>query len=170
MNHKYKLLLLDRDGVINKKPQEGRYVKGKPDLILFDEVLEKVARLTQKIQVAIITNQQGVGKGLMTEDELNNIHHIINLEIRRLGGRDLRAFSCLHKSEEDCACRKPKAGLLLDAMAYYRATPQETLFIGDQESDREAARLSKVTFLKTDGCEITVRHLRKVLDNENVEE
>lgn len=169
MNLQYKLLLLDRDGVINMKLPEGRYVKEKSDLILLPEVIEKVALLTQKIQVAIVTNQQGVGKGLMTEGELNNIHNIINLEIRNLGGRDLRAFSCLHMSEEDCACRKPKTGLLLDAMAFYRVTPQETLFIGDQESDREAARLSKVTFLKTDSCETTVRHLRKVLGNENVE-
>lgn len=66
MTTKYKLLLLDRDGVLNQKLEEGDYVTNRSRLLMFQEVLAKVAKLTQQIRVAVVTNQQGVGKDLMS--------------------------------------------------------------------------------------------------------
>lgn len=166
MTTKYKLLLLDRDGVLNQKLEEGDYVTNRSRLLMFQEVLAKVAKLTQQIRVAVVTNQQGVGKDLMSRDELESVNEEINEQIVRFGGQKIVFFVCTHVIDIQCGCRKPKPGLILEAMSRFQVLSQETILIGDQESDREAAKSAKIDFLKTDNPEMTISHIEKIFQVE----
>lgn len=166
MTTRYKLLLLDRDGVLNQKLEEGDYVTNKSRLLMFHDVLDKVAKLTQQIRVAVVTNQQGVGKDLMSRDDLETVNEEINEQIVRLGGQKIMFFVCTHTIDVQCGCRKPKPGLLMEAMSSFHVLPQETFFIGDQESDREAAKSARIDFLKTDNPEMTISHIKKTFQVE----
>lgn len=162
MTSKYKLLLLDRDGVLNQKPGEGDYVTSKSRLLVFHEVLAKVAKLTQQIRVVVVTNQQGVGKDLMSQSDLESVNEAINEQIVRLGGQKIVFFVCTHVIDLQCECRKPKPGLILKAISSFHVLSNEAIFIGDQESDREAAKLARIDFLKTDSPEMTLSHLKRL--------
>ena len=166
MTTKYKLLLLDRDGVLNQKLEEGDYVTNRSRLLMFQEVLDKVAKLTQQIRVAVVTNQQGVGKALMSRDELESVNEEINEQIVRFGGQKIVFFVCTHVIDIQCGCRKPKPGLILEAMSRFQVLSQETILIGDQESDREAAKSARIDFLKTDNPEMTISHIEKIFQVE----
>lgn len=163
MKSHYKLILLDRDGVINQKPREGSYVTKETELLIFGEVIEAVSKLSQKLDIAIVTNQQGVGKGLFSQLDLNEIHNAINTHITDLGGCKVKFFACTHRAEENCDCRKPKPGLIFDAMASYAVHPHETIFIGDQDTDKRAAESAGIDFIKTENPAETVEHLKVFL-------
>lgn len=105
-----KLVILDRDGVINfdsalfiKSPAEWKPIPGS---------LEAIARLNQHgYRVVVATNQSGVGRGLFDMDTLNTIHEKMHKELALLGGRIDAIFYCPHASDSDCQCRKPKPGM-----------------------------------------------------------
>jgi D-glycero-D-manno-heptose 1,7-bisphosphate phosphatase len=160
VNFDYKLILLDRDGVVNQKPNNGSYVTKKSELKIFDEVIEVISELSRKLEVAIVTNQQGVGRGLMSQRDLNEIHNVINTQITNLGGRKLKIFACTHRAEDNCACRKPNPGLILDALASFAVSPKETIFIGDQDTDKRAAESAGIHFIKTQNPKDTVSYLK----------
>ena len=166
MTTKYKLLLLDRDGVINQKLGKGDYVTDKSRLFVFRDVLDKVAKLTGQIRVAVVTNQQGVGKNLMSQNDLESVNEEINEQIVRLGGQKIVFFVCTHVIDVQCGCRKPKPGLILEAMSRFQVLSDETILIGDQESDREAAKSARIDFLKTDNPKMTVSHIKKLFQVE----
>ena len=106
-----KLVILDRDGVINhdsdsyiKRPEEWKAIPGS---------LEAIARLTQAgYHVVVATNQSGVGRGLFEMSTLNAIHDKMHRAVSQAGGRIDAVFYCPHAQEANCECRKPKAGLL----------------------------------------------------------
>lgn len=105
-----KLVILDRDGVINfdsalfiKSPAEWKPIPGS---------LEAIARLNQHgYRVVVATNQSGVGRGLFDMDTLNTIHEKMHKELALLGGRIDAIFYCPHAADSDCQCRKPKPGM-----------------------------------------------------------
>lgn len=105
-----KLVILDRDGVINfdsaqfiKKPDEWKPIPGS---------LEAIARLTQSgYKVVVATNQSGVGRGLFDMEMLNQIHAKMHKAVVALGGRIDAIFYCPHAADSQCACRKPKPGM-----------------------------------------------------------
>ena len=106
-----KLVILDRDGVINhdsdayiKSPDEWRPVPGS---------LKAIARLTQAgFHVVVATNQSGIGRGLFEMATLNAIHDKMHRAVAQAGGRIDAVFYCPHAQDANCACRKPRAGLL----------------------------------------------------------
>ena len=105
-----KLVILDRDGVINydskqfiKSPAEWRPIPGSIDAI---------AKLSQAgYRVIIATNQSGIGRGLFDMDTLNAIHEKMHRAVQQAGGRIDAIFYCPHPIEDDCKCRKPKTGM-----------------------------------------------------------
>jgi D-glycero-D-manno-heptose 1,7-bisphosphate phosphatase len=105
-----KLVILDRDGVINfdsaqfiKSPAEWKPIPGS---------LEAIARLNQAgYRVVVATNQSGVGRGLFDMDTLNAIHDKMHKALFTLGGRVDAVFYCPHAADSDCDCRKPKPGM-----------------------------------------------------------
>lgn len=143
----YKLIVLDRDGVLNEKPENNKYVFKVNQLVIKNDILKKVIQLQQKkIQFCVATNQKGVGLGLIPLSELYLINNQINLVLQKLGGKKLRFYICPH-IDDVCNCRKPKPGLLFKAMKDFKVNRDETLFVGDQITDQEAAINAGINFI-----------------------
>lgn len=133
-----KLVILDRDGVINhdsdqfiKSPDEWRPIPGS---------LEAIARLNQwGFRVVVATNQSGVGRGLFDMDTLNAIHEKMHKAVMAAGGRIDAVFFCPHASEAKCECRKPKPGMLREIEARYNTPLAGVPSVGDSLRDLQAA-------------------------------
>jgi D-glycero-D-manno-heptose 1,7-bisphosphate phosphatase len=145
----YDLVIFDRDGVINKAPTSAnKYILSKDELELNQSVIRFIVELQSKgVGTCVATNQQCVGRGLISTDSLNQIHGAINTQINKIGGADLKFFTCTHLFQENCSCRKPNPGLLISAMNSFNVLPNRTLFIGDQLSDKLAAQSASIDFL-----------------------
>jgi len=106
-----KLIILDRDGVINYESPD--FIKNPDEWKPLPGSLEAIAQLNQHgFRVVVATNQSGVGRGLFDMATLNAIHDKMHKALGHVGGRIDAVFYCPHAQEADCACRKPKAGLL----------------------------------------------------------
>ena len=133
-----KLVILDRDGVINfdsdqyiKSPDEWRPIPGS---------LEAIARLNQwGYRVVVATNQSGIGRGLFEMDTLNAIHDKMMKAVAQAGGRIDGIFFCPHTSADRCQCRKPKPGLYEEIATRYNADLAGVPAIGDSLRDLKAA-------------------------------
>ena len=133
-------LLLDRDGVINRlRPND--YVKTWEEFEFLPDVKKILAAWAQSAKhIFVVTNQRGVSKGLMTENDLNAIHHQMCQEIEEAGGRIDQIYYCTSLTEEDPR-RKPGIGMFLDIMHDYPdINPATTLMIGDSNSDMQFAQ------------------------------
>jgi D-glycero-D-manno-heptose 1,7-bisphosphate phosphatase len=133
-----KLVILDRDGVINfdsdqyiKSPDEWRPIPGS---------LDAIARLTQwGWRVVVATNQSGIGRGLFEMDTLNAIHDKMIRAAAHAGGRIDAIFFCPHTNADKCACRKPKPGMLQEIAQRYNLDLAGVPAIGDSLRDLQAA-------------------------------
>jgi D-glycero-D-manno-heptose 1,7-bisphosphate phosphatase len=135
-----RLVLLDRDGTLNRKPPEGSYVTEPAQLQMLPGVGEAVRRLNDAgIATAIVTNQRCVALGLVSESMLESIHDRLREELAACGARIDAIYHCPH-AEGACGCRKPAPGMLHAAAARFGAAPDETIMIGDSDSDAEAGR------------------------------
>lgn len=132
-----KLIILDRDGVINfdsalfiKSPEEWKPIPGS---------LEAIARLNQMgYRVVVATNQSGVGRGLFDMATLNAIHNKMVKAVAAAGGRIDAIFFCPHTSEQKCACRKPKDGMLREISERFNADLNGVAVVGDSLRDLQA--------------------------------
>ena len=135
----YDTLFLDRDGVINQK-LEGRYVTNFNEFVFVknsDLAIRKLHKIFKRI--LIVTNQQGIGKGIMTEDDLNLLH----LQMQRKLNPDFdlidKIYFCPCLEGDSCNCRKPKTGMLEEAkLDFPEIIIKNSYLIGDSESDIEA--------------------------------
>jgi D-glycero-D-manno-heptose 1,7-bisphosphate phosphatase len=133
-----KLVILDRDGVINydsdhyiKSPDEWKPIPGSP---------EAIARLNQAgYRVVVATNQSGVGRGLFDMDTLNAIHEKMLRIVGQAGGKIDAIFFCPHTSADDCHCRKPRPGMLEEIGIRYNTILSEVPVIGDSLRDLQCA-------------------------------
>jgi D-glycero-D-manno-heptose 1,7-bisphosphate phosphatase len=103
--------------------------------------------LTEKdYHVIVVSNQAGVGKGLMTTADLQEITRNFVEEVEAQRGRIRSVYYCTHRAEDDCQCRKPKPGLLLNAQAEHPFIFKDTFLIGDSESfERTLGQLGKTS-------------------------
>jgi len=131
-------LFLDRDGVINERIPDS-YIKDFKDFRFkkdFLGVFPKIARLFD--YVFIVTNQQGIGKGLMTIHDLEIVHNKMVEEINNLSGKIDKIYFCPHLKEENCRCRKPNPGMAYMAKNDFSAIDfKKSVLIGDSEGDIE---------------------------------
>ena len=133
-----KLIILDRDGVINfdsaqfiKSPDEWKPIPGS---------LAAIARLNHAgYRVVVATNQSGVGRGLFEMDTLNAIHEKMLKALAQVGGRIDAIFFCPHTSADNCACRKPKPGMLHEISKRFNTNLTGIPAIGDALRDLQAA-------------------------------
>ena len=133
-----KLLLLDRDGVINhdsdqyiKSPAEWKPIKGS---------IEAIARLTQAgWRIVVATNQSGIARGLFDTSSLNAIHDAMHKAVIQAGGRIEAIFFCPHVADAGCECRKPKPGMLLEIERRLNIPLAGVPFVGDSLKDLQAA-------------------------------
>lgn len=131
-------LFLDRDGVINRR-LPGDYVKLWEEFHFLDGVKEAIARLNQYfIRTIIVTNQQGIGKGLMSETDLEEIHRRMKREIREAGGRIDAIYVCPEIAGARASCRKPNTGMAEQARTDFPEIDFErSVMVGDSLSDME---------------------------------
>ncbi len=137
-----KLIILDRDGVINFESES--YIKTPEEWQPIPGSLEAIAKLHQAgYTIAIATNQSGVARGLFTLEILKQIHHKMQNVIIESGGYlDINhIFFCPHREEDNCLCRKPKIGLFEQIEACFEINLKEIApyFIGDSLRDLKVA-------------------------------
>ena len=146
-----KLVILDRDGVINfdsehfiKSPAEWKPIPGSP---------EAIARLTQNgYKVVVATNQSGIGRGLFDMDTLNAIHEKMHRSVQSVGGRIDAIFYCPHADQANCDCRKPKSGMFERISGCFNVDLEGIPTVGDSLRDLVAgARLGAQPFLVLTG-------------------
>ncbi len=131
-------VFLDRDGVIIENKAD--YIRQWGEVKFIPGALEALRRLAAtEYLVVLVTNQSAVGRGLMTLAEAQAINDRVIAEIRQAGGRVDGAYLCPHRPEDDCRCRKPKPGLLLDAAEELGIDLGASVLVGDAVSDVHAA-------------------------------
>lgn len=132
-----KIAFLDRDGVINKKAKEHQYITRTEDFIFNERIFEVLIYLKKRdFEFIILTNQRGISRGLLDEDQLKVIHSEMMKGLRNNGIDILDIFYCPH-GENECDCRKPKDGLLRKACEKYSIDLNKSLFITDSEKEVE---------------------------------
>jgi histidinol-phosphate phosphatase family protein len=134
-------LFLDRDGVLNRRVPGG-YVRTVEELEVLDGVVDAVTRLSAvATRVVVVTNQAGVGKGLMTQAMLDEVHSVLVERLTAVGGRIDAVFACPHRVDDACGCRKPAPGLAWQAHQRFPDIRFErSVMVGDSPSDCEFAR------------------------------
>ena len=106
--HSYDTLFLDRDGVINKK-LDGKYVKDFSEFEFIDGVKSAISELTNIFKrILIVTNQQGIGKKIMSDADLNLLHSRMVFELNKYGGIIDKIYFCPDLETKKCNCRKPR--------------------------------------------------------------
>jgi len=133
-----KLIILDRDGVINF--DSAQFIKSPKEWDPIPGSLEAIARLNQSgYRVVVASNQSGVGRGLFDMDTLNAIHDKMHKALARLGGRIDALFYCPHAADSNCVCRKPNTGMFLEIAQRFNTDLGGVPCIGDSLRDLEAA-------------------------------
>lgn len=153
-------LFLDRDGVINRRLVDD-YVKSWDDFEFLPSVLSSLAEFASRFRhIVVVTNQQGVGKGLMTRESLQMIHAKMVTEIVQAGGRIDQVFFCPDLSKSNSINRKPNIGMGLQARKAYPAIRfRQSVMIGDSISDMQfGKRLRMKTILIPCDAEISRLH------------
>ncbi len=133
------IVILDRDGVINADSKE--FIRSPEQWKPLSGSLEAIAALHQSgLLVAVATNQSGVARGLLSEDDLNAIHDHMRKSVTDAGGALAGIFFCPHHPEAGCECRKPKPGLIRRIEESLGISAKGAPFIGDSLRDLESAR------------------------------
>ena len=140
-----KAVFLDRDGVITKKLGLHCYVTKESEL----KVCHGVAKMLKALQDAgflliVITNQSGVGKGLMTLEDLGRINTKLKEDLARFGVK-LVIYFCPHDSHCGCDCRKSKPGMILRAIEEYNLELKDCWLVGDSKTDIQAGVVAGIT-------------------------
>ncbi|ACO33543.1 histidinol-phosphate phosphatase family protein [Acidobacterium capsulatum ATCC 51196] len=145
-------IFLDRDGVINRKPPEGEYVERWEDFHILPGVEQAVAVLnTHGKKVIVVTNQRGVALGKYRAADVEFIHQKLQEQLANAGGHIDAFYYCPHDREE-CDCRKPKPGLILQAFHDFpEANAANSVIIGDSLSDLEAGHSLGMPSIFIDG-------------------
>ena len=133
-----KLLILDRDGVINH--DSDAYIKSLEEWIPIAGAIEAIAQLSKAgWTVAVATNQSGIARGYYSLQILEAMHTRLSELVAEQGGELGLVVYCPHGPDEGCACRKPKPGMLKAIAAHYQAELPGVWFVGDSKGDLEAA-------------------------------
>ena len=133
-----KLVILDRDGVINQ--DSDNFIKSPDEWKPIPGSLEAIARFSQAgYRVIVATNQSGVGRGLFDMSTLNSIHRKMHDAVFQTGGRIDAVFFCPHAAESNCGCRKPRTGMFVDISQRFNMSLAGVPSIGDSLRDLQAS-------------------------------
>jgi D-glycero-D-manno-heptose 1,7-bisphosphate phosphatase len=133
-----KLIVLDRDGVINH--DSDAYIKSVDEWQPIDGSLEAIARLNHAgYTVVVASNQSGIARGYFELDALSAMHKKMDDLLNKIGGHIDAVFYCPHGPDDGCDCRKPKPGMLLEIGQRFNVSLEDVVFIGDTVSDMKAA-------------------------------
>lgn len=136
-------VFLDRDGVVIENREQ--YVRDWSDVEFLPGALEALARLSRtEYAVVLVTNQSAVGRGIISHSKALEVHEMILAEIQTHGGRVEGSFLCPHAPWENCPCRKPRPGLLLEAAMKLALDMSRSIMVGDALTDIEAGKQAGV--------------------------
>jgi len=136
-----KVVFLDRDGVINQYPGDTNYVNNWGEFKFIPGSIEGVKKLNSYgFKLYVVSNQAGVSKGLYSQKDLDEINENMLKEFKVQGTKVDGIYYCTHSKRDNCDCRKPKDGLLRQAVLNSGMTFESSFFIGDSFMDMEAAR------------------------------
>lgn len=164
-----RLLILDRDGVINF--DNPNYIKHPDDWQAIPGSLEAIAEACRHgVIVTVVSNQSGIGRGLFTEKTLGQIHAKLRHSVAKAGGRISDLRYCPHHPDAGCACRKPATALIEEILAAHPDAfekRQDVWLIGDKISDIQAAQHAGLTpvLVATGYGEKTLAKHRDALEN-----
>lgn len=134
-----KLIILDRDGVINIDSDE--YIKSVEEWEPIPGSLQAMGRLCQAgYTLAVLTNQSGIARGMFDLETLYAIHQKMDALLEQYGGQVAAVFFCPHGPGDECDCRKPKAGMFHDLASRFQCDLDDVPSIGDSLRDIQAAR------------------------------
>ena len=137
-------VILDRDGTMNRRPPQAQYVTKPEEFEWLPGSLEALGLLKERgYTVAVVSNQAGIGRGAMTENDLAAIHDRM---LHEAGGAIEAIYHCPHDWDEGCECRKPAPGMLFQAQREFDLDLSRTPFIGDDERDGQAAAAAGCPF------------------------
>ncbi len=144
-------VFLDRDGVINRKPPPGDYVRSWAEFRFVPTIADWI-RLFNALDllVIVVTNQRGVARGLMSQQAVDEIHRNMIAELAREGARIDDILCCPHDRDEGCECRKPRTGMVESARRKWDIDPAASLMIGDSDKDAALAANCGMKFLRVD--------------------
>lgn len=141
-----RVIFLDRDGIINKYPGDSDYVKSWEEFQFLPKVKNSLKRLNDSgFKLFIISNQAGISKGIYSQENLNLITKNMLDELDKEGIEIAGVYFCIHRTEDNCFCRKPKTGLVDLAIKKLKADGLEidlknSYFIGDTIRDVETGK------------------------------
>ena len=149
--HKLDTLFLDRDGVINVK-LDGQYVKNTDEfefMIGAEMAISKLSKIFNRI--LIVTNQQGIAKGIMSDKDLGVLHNYMLFELKKNGGLIDKIYYCPHFASENCNCRKPNPGMIQQAIIDFpEIKVKDSYLIGDSDTDILAGNKMGLITIKVD--------------------
>jgi histidinol-phosphate phosphatase family protein len=141
-------VILDRDGVLNRRPPRAQYVTRPEEFEWLPGALEALRLFKEGGHtVAVVSNQAGINRGAMTEADLREVHDRMRTEAVEAGGGIDAIYHCPHDWDEGCECRKPAPGMLFQAQRELDLDLTRTPFVGDDERDGEAARAAGAPFV-----------------------
>ena len=141
----FRHVILDRDGVLNYEAPEGSYVRDPSEFHWLPGALEGLALLRRAgVRLSVATNQAGVGRGVMSLEQLAAVHERMQREAAAQGAALDAVLYCPHAPEEQCSCRKPAPGLIEAAVACSGIAASDSIVVGDDRRDLEAAQRAGV--------------------------
>jgi histidinol-phosphate phosphatase family protein len=164
--HKLDTLFLDRDGVINVK-LDGRYVRSFEEFEFIAGAEFAIANLTRVFKrILIITNQQGISKGIMSIEDLNSLHQNMLRQLRVTGGVIEKIYYCPHLATENCICRKPNTGMIKQAIIDFPDLENKNSYlVGDSDSDIMAGNEMGLITVKVDSQYTLAKWSEELLNN-----
>jgi len=157
-------VILDRDGVLNRKASRARYVRTWDEWEWLPGAREALSILAEAgYRVVLVTNQAGIARGAMTENDLADIHEHMKADAAEAGGRIDAIYHCPHGWDEGCECRKPRPGMLFQAQRGLNLDLSRTWFIGDDERDAQAADAAGCPFQRVSPTRSLLDIVRELL-------
>ena len=134
-------VILDRDGVLNERPPRAQYVRSWEEFRWLPDAVEGLQLLKRAgYKLILASNQSGIARGVMTEDDLKSLHAHMTEDLAQAGVHLDAIYYCPHGWDDGCFCRKPSPGMLFQAQQDFHLDLTKTLFIGDDERDQEAGQ------------------------------
>lgn len=158
-----KLIILDRDGVINHDRDD--FVKSADEFVPIDGSIDAIARLHKAgFTVVVATNQSGLARGKFDLDDLEAMHEKLTQLVEEQGAELSAIFYCPHSPEDNCKCRKPLPGMIDAIEAEFNISAEGFYFVGDSLRDLQAAiaKGCKPILVKTGNGEKTTAQLADV--------
>jgi len=134
-------IFLDRDGIINRKLPEDHYVRTPSEFEILPDAAPALAIMRDLgFTLVVVTNQRGIARGMMSEDDLNKVHQFMNSLLTTSGVELQSIYYCPHDRDDHCYCRKPAPGMILAAAKDLEIDLNSSYMVGDSASDVEAAK------------------------------